>query len=227
MHLTLSLILILISSWPSPEKGNSIKGTELNVHQEDRLATTFDHVYSIKENRLIIDLLAEVNATLHFRVAEDMKSPGAYDRENKIVFFRRTEDINYHVLLEELFHAYQDQVISIGNLHFDQAHTNIEFEAKLYSDIIQLKYADFLVGELHLPLIILGCSSETYIEWISTITRQHSGNPDWPETQKRYYEFLQKFAEEKTAYEGEIDLKDQPVSMFSIFDPDELILTRK
>ncbi|MGB3465825.1 MAG: hypothetical protein WBA74_11165 [Cyclobacteriaceae bacterium] len=227
MELLHSFLIVISLFFSPPDKNDKITGTKLDEQQQLRLSAAFNQVYGIAENQRIVDYLAEADASLVFRMGNQMANPGAYDRANKVVYFRKEQDINYHVLLEELFHAYQDQVISIGTDHFDQAHINIEFEAKLYSDIIQMKYTDYLVGELGLPLLILGSSSEDYISWIGNITEGHTTYPTWNEMKSRYYEFLEEFSNEKTAYGTAIDLKDQPISLFSVFNPDTLIMSRK
>ncbi|MEL6558519.1 MAG: hypothetical protein AAFQ94_10060 [Bacteroidota bacterium] len=204
-----------------------IKLVELTEAQKFQLASTFEKVYSIEENKLIIDYLSDVNANIGFAMYPEMKSPGAYDRKKKLIYFRESNSINYHVLVEEFFHAYQDQVIGIGNHRYDQAFVNIEFEAKLYADIIQMKYTEYLVGELGLPIQILGSSSESYINWLKSATNNFSKAPDWPFMQRRYYHFLEEFSAEKTAYGKDIDYKDQPLSLFSVFNPDELIKSRR
>lgn len=208
-------------------KSSEVSLLELNEEQQIRLSTTFAQVYSIKENKIIIDCLSDVNARLSFVINPQMKSPGAYNRKNKQILFRESKSINYHVLVEEFFHAYQDQVIGIGSHRYDQAHANIEFEAKLYSDIIQMKYVDYLVGELDLPLLILGSSSDNYLKWLEIATTDFTNDPNWDFMQDKYYHFLEEFTAEKTAYGSTTDHKDQPISLFSVFDPDELIKSRK
>ncbi len=199
----------------------------LTESQRIKLSETFEKVYSIEENKQIIDYLSDVNAQVDFAINPKMKSPGAYDRKHKLIYFRDAKSINYHVLVEEFFHAYQDQVIGIGNHRYDQAHANIEFEAKLYSDIIQMKYVDYLVGDLDLPLLILGSSSNAYLAWLESATNEFNDYPKWSYMKKEYYYFLEEFAAEKTAYGANTDHKDQPISLFSVFNPNELIKSRR
>lgn len=216
----------LLTGNPSLET-EEIKLTELTEAQRFQLASTFEQVYSIEENKKIIDYLSDVDANIGFAMNPEMKSPGAYDRKKKLIYFRESNSINYHVLVEEFFHAYQDQVIGIGNHRYDQAFVNIEFEAKLYADIIQMKYTEYLVGDLGLPIQILGSSSEGYLNWLKSATNNFSKAPNWVFMQRRYYHFLEEFSTEKTAYGNDIDYKDQPISLFSVFNPDELIKSRK
>ena len=233
-HFCITVLSLLISSGVSETtdasgnlKIDSEKVLELTEDQKLKLANTFEQVYSITENKIIIDYLSDVDAMVGFAMNPEMKSPGAYDRKKKLIYFRESGSINYHVLVEEFFHAYQDQVIGIGNHYYDQALVNIEFEAKLYADIIQMKYTDYLVGELGLPLQILGSSSDGYLNWLKTATSNFSRDPSWLFMQRRYYHFLEEFSLEKTAYGNDIDYKDQPISLFSVFHPDELISSRK
>jgi len=87
---------------------------DLSQEQEVLLSQTFEHVYNIAENKLIIDYLSDVSAVIIFGLDSHQKSPGSYNRKKKLILFKDEKAINYHVLVEELFHAYQHQVITVS-----------------------------------------------------------------------------------------------------------------
>lgn len=65
-------------------------------------------------------------------------APGGYNPRTKKVSFSNNEDITSENLKEELFHAWQDAFYPGGiSQYLNAGKVNIEFEAKLYQDIIE------------------------------------------------------------------------------------------
>jgi len=59
------------------------------------------------------------------------------------------------------------------------------------------------------------------------MTNDFSKAPEWTVMKRKYYDFLEEFVKEKSAYNIGIDRRDQPISLFSIFQPDQAMLSRK
>jgi len=197
---------------------NKIGETEaLNEGQQLLLAKVYGQVYHIPENKKVIDLLSQHNASIRFVINSNLKSPGAYYKDRKEIHFKDDKSINYHVLVEELFHAYQFQVKKIDLKYVNYSKANIEFEAKVYSDFIQMKYMTYLVGDHDIPLVILGNSSKSYLRWLNQITNNFSTYPKWSRMQKKYFYFMEKFTQEKDAYNFPINKQNLPISLFSVF----------
>jgi hypothetical protein len=145
-----------------------------------------------------------------FKIDASLKTPGGYDPNTNTIKFRSTSDINYNSLLEELFHAYQHLIDNISE-HLVSPYlgrSNIEFEAKLYIDLIALLYDG---------TCCLGGQSNEYLQWLFSITNDGQTAPTWNEIQPYYYYFLELFKQEKPAYNFPTNLELPPNTLFLPF----------
>jgi hypothetical protein len=82
--------------------------------------------------------LVSNNVQLNFGMATGISAPANYDPRDKSVRFNGNSNITKDILKEELFHAWQDAHYSGGIWQYrETGKVNIEFEAKLFKDIIE------------------------------------------------------------------------------------------
>jgi len=112
---------------------------------------------------------------------------------------------------EEFFHAYQDMYYSGGiNQYVDKGRPNIEFEAKLFWDIVATKN-----GIPHTSLAIQ--DNDEYDKWVRNLTKGGTQVPKWEEMQARYVEFMRIFKVKAPQYNREEIPTMLPSAMLNIF----------
>jgi len=187
------------------------------MSKESKLKTVFNQLYGLEEHKKFITKLRS-RVKIKYRINPRQTTPGGYDPRNKSISFRSEDDINYYVLVEELFHAYQDYQVGLGKYVYSldkKGMTNFEFEAKLYADLVNLKHLDY-VTSVDPRLQMLGGSSQGYLDWISEITDNHFNYPNWDKMKGKYFQFLDKFEKGSPAYNAPIDFDLPPKTIFDV-----------
>jgi hypothetical protein len=179
----------------------------LDVQQNDNLKTAFNEVYKKCTNRFFIDALNENGFKFKFKIDASMTTPGGFDPATNSIKFRSTNDINYTTLQEELFHAYQHLTINIQPLLTPPytGRSNIEFEAKMYSDLVAVRYNQ---------VCCLGGQTNEYTNWLLLLTANGSKFPNWQDMQQKYFYFLEIFKLEKPEYNFPTDNTLLPITLF-------------
>lgn len=113
-----------------------------------------------------------------------------YDSQNKTISFVTDSEINTQTLKEELFHAVQDASYPGGIYQYGTCvRSNIEFEAKLYTDVSKLGCCsmfpnqDLIPENIRYDYVVMvnkirsegnsGFTSESYNYWVN-LFRQYS-----------------------------------------------------
>ncbi len=117
--------------------------------------------------KALYDALIERNVKLNFGMMTNT-APGGYKPKTGELLFSDNTSITSAVLKEELFHAWQNAYYSGGIAQYlNVGKVNIEFEAKLYQDIIEGEDALCCLafrGD-HIPAEI----KNSYYDWIESI----------------------------------------------------------
>ena len=77
--------------------------------------------------------------SLSFNILGSISEAAQYNVSNNTITFRNSSTINANNIVEELFHAYQNTIYAGGAgqySKFKPGWTNLEFEAKLFKDLI-------------------------------------------------------------------------------------------
>lgn len=128
---------------PQPEVHPLIRSHTLSTYQLDLLLKAFNDL-QVEGclQKALYDALIERNVKLDFGMKTGT-APGAYDPRTKKISFNQDESITSANLKEELFHAWQDVYYQNGIEQYGKdgqgiklpGYVNIEFEAKVFSDI--------------------------------------------------------------------------------------------
>lgn len=127
-------------SAPVPKKYSAITNSiSLDKTQTDLLEIALNEII----NKSCISgkpyyLLAQGNHKINFSMHSNSEFPAYYDASINTITFRDNSTINRLSLEEELFHAAQNYYYQGGTLQYaSTGFSNIEFEAKLFKDIIE------------------------------------------------------------------------------------------
>ena len=126
---------------------------------------------SISEDCATNKVLNTVWGNLSFNVNSSISNPAQYNCNNNTITFRNSSNINENNILEELFHAYQNTIYPGGTCQYSlgkPGFTNIEFEAKLFTDIYAVLYGGAYSASIGLP----GSIEDEYADWVRAITEQ-------------------------------------------------------
>lgn len=187
----------------------------LTDQQSNRLKEAFKQVYSIPINAKFLRELLNSGYKVKITINPNLSTPGGFSPSTNTISFRSFDDINYNVVLEEYFHAFQHYRIGIGKYN-NEGNANIEFEAKLYQDIVSRRHLEQL-AEMGLSFYYLGHSSSEYADWLIEITSNHTTYPAWSTIEDKYYDFIELFIQEKTVYASPIDYELEPTTMLYLF----------
>ncbi|MEP0985440.1 hypothetical protein [Ekhidna sp.] len=190
----------------------------LNLSQKNKLREEFKKVHSIPINAKFLDELRNNGYSVKVNINPALSTPGGFYPSTNTISFRSLEDIDYNSVLEEYFHAFQHYRIGIGKYSFGdkKGASNIEFEAKLYNDIVSQANID-LLAEMGESFFFLGGSSNEYSTWINQVTSNHTKYPTWQSIKDDYYNYMQLFTQEKPIYDFPIDYDLQPTTMLYLF----------
>ncbi|MGM0580192.1 MAG: hypothetical protein ACQETL_05905 [Bacteroidota bacterium] len=142
-----------------------------------------------------------------FKVDSSIDSPGQFNYSNSTISFKSTKNINLVTFGEEFFRGYQDLFYNGLGQYSNTGRSNIEFEAKLYYDLT------------HDGLCCENFNGETQIEyllWLENISNGFTHIPSWSEMSDKYFYFMEKFIEEKSAYNFPIDYNLLPNALLNI-----------
>lgn len=130
----------------TPIVNNILKTCYLNATQKNQLEQALASLISEGcLTRSVYDDLVEHGIKLDFKINSSLTAPASYSPVSKSVDFRSSTDIKSSNLKEELFHAFQDVFYSGGIAQYTSTgKVNIEFEAKLYKDIMAFPCCDAL-----------------------------------------------------------------------------------
>ncbi|MCF0075613.1 hypothetical protein LZD49_34390 [Dyadobacter sp. CY261] len=123
---------------------------------------------------------------------------GAYSPANKTIMFPNTSAISPQTLMEELFHAYQDNFYIGGtNQYVLSGRQNIEFEAKLFRDIFGV-----LEGGTGFSSLTVGPQyNSQYFTWLMAITDNGTKVPsDYSVISSQYFYWMDKFVQANPGY---------------------------
>ncbi|MEL7147263.1 MAG: hypothetical protein AAFO69_12895, partial [Bacteroidota bacterium] len=152
----------------------------------------------------------------------DQKNPGGYNPINNVISFRREDDICYNVLLEELFHVYQNEVEGLEKFTKGEepikGRSNMEFEAKLYADITNLVNQKLLLDELEVTFQYMGSNGRRYASWLKELTNDFTRYPSWQEMKRDYFDRMQEFIQEKSSYAFPVDKQLQPKTLLKVLE---------
>jgi len=113
---------------------------------------------------------------------------------------------------EEFFHAYQDMYYSGGiNQYVNKGRPNIEFEAKLFWDIVSSRSGN---GGTSLAIQ----DNPIYDKWINDLTHDGTQTPQWEEIQPRYFEFMNIFKVKAPQYDKEVIPTLLPSAMLNVLN---------
>ena len=121
--------------------------------------------------KTLYDALVSKNVKLNFGMyysPSENSAPASYNPSDKSVRFRDYNSITAENLKEELFHAWQDAYYPGGIWQYrETGKVNVEFEAKLYQDIIEGEDALCCLAfrGYHIPIEI----RNNYYDWIESI----------------------------------------------------------
>ncbi len=133
----------------------------------------------------------------NFKINASNPGPASYNPNNRALTFKSASTVTEEFLREELFHGYQDGFYLGGIAQYSNAgKSNIEFEAKLFKDLIG--YVSGYPGQVFgvpygNPL------HDEYVSWISTITNGFTKFPSILPIDKYFY-FLDAFKQSYTEY---------------------------
>jgi hypothetical protein len=123
---------------PTPKTNQILKTNYLNQTQTNLLETALSSL--INEHCMTqsaYNMLVNNVIKLDFKMNTLLSIPASYNPTSKSISFRSNSDINSASLKEELFHAAQDAFYPGGTAQYTSTgKVNIEFEAKLYKDIM-------------------------------------------------------------------------------------------
>ena len=191
---------------------------EMNDDQQNKLREVFKQIIGLPVHRKFVNILRS-RVKLKYRIDPNQDTPGGYDPASKTIKFKSQDYVNYYVLLEEIFHAYQDYVEGISKYAYSldrKGRSNIEFEAKLYADVTLYRNLDYVVGDLQLPVLILGSNTDEYLTWLKNVTSDHTKYPKWDDLKAEYYNRVEKFRQEKPDYNFPVDRTLQPKTFLHI-----------
>lgn len=195
--------------------------SNLTALQIAQLDLVFAQIYVIPIHRKFIYQLKK-GLSYKVRINTDQKTSGGYDPRSQTISFRSEKDINYNVLLEELFHVFQDQLEGLEKFTNKatqyKGRSNIEFEAKLYADLTNLVNQQFLLADLEITFQFLGSNKPDYAEWLIELTDEFKTYPSWETLEADYLSRLRKFVAEKPGYAFPIDEAIKPKAMLKIFE---------
>ena len=125
---------------PQPNDLSKILGNHnLTPAQLAKLETELDNLLNdCLQNHLFNQL--DNGPNINFYIDANLSSYAAYNPSNNDLSFRNEGEINSQNLMEELFHAYQNNIAYPGGTsqYTTVGRANIEFEAEVYSDILEL-----------------------------------------------------------------------------------------
>lgn len=181
----------------------------LDVQQNDKLKEAFNDVYKKCPNKVLIEALHQNGFKFKFKIDGNLTTPGGFDPVTNSIKFRSTNDINFETLQEELFHAYQHLSVSILTQMTSPylGRSNIEFESKVYHDVICYVTNSF-------PCALWGNDSDEYSTWIKEITSEWTKYPTWEKMQGKYYKLLEDFVRYNPNYNFPIDYNLKPAAIF-------------
>jgi hypothetical protein len=148
-------------------------------------------------NQAISDFLDNADVSLKFDIDPDIPHDGnaAYNAETKTVSFLNEDEITFNNLWEEMFHAYQDAYYPGGTSQYnDEGSLNIEFEAKVFKDLLKLGCCFAFHADNNDPLYqkIVG---DYNIEFLTAIRTTKNINQD------EYAKYIEYFGIYNTQYD--------------------------
>jgi hypothetical protein len=142
-----------------------VKDNLLDSVQSKLLEQAFGELTGVCSDEYIYNELVANNQKFNFEMDSSLPHPAGYDPASKTFKFRDNDAITSGKLKEEFFHAYQDFFYDGGIAQYaDLGRVNIEFEAKLYKDISNVKCCDGFNNE-DCPQKI----KDDYFDWISQL----------------------------------------------------------
>ena len=163
-------------------------------------------------NQKIYDILKDASFKFTFKIDPNIAGLAGFMYQDSSLVFRSVDGINDAGLWEELFHAYQHHFYPGGLEAFvDYGRSNIEFEAKLYRDM--LLNCCSLNNYPNIPVEILS----DYEKWVNETSDYQARVPNsFASIQERYWYFLDKFVE-FSPYNYPLDYH-LPDAMFHLFN---------
>ncbi len=151
---------------------------------------------------------------LCFKMGSSNDEEGGYQSGEGSILFNSDGSINLITFSEEFFHSYQHTYY--GSLPTQApffGRSNIEFEAKMYWDIVTQP------GPCCLAIRGVNAPVTEYWLWLSEISNDFTSIPDWNLMQDDYYYWLEKFVEFNPDYNYPIDYNKKPDAMLNFSGP--------
>jgi hypothetical protein len=143
------------------------------------------------------------------------KAQGAFSPATLTMTFKYESSIDYRILGEEMFHAFQNSYYPGGtNQYGDIGFSNIEFEHALFRDITAGSMSALAMSRSTDQVL-----KATYVDWLKSITQNDTKFPTsfTAEQEATYFYFLDKFRELYIEYNKPVNLGLKPGAMFDIF----------
>lgn len=168
-------------------------------------------------NRRMFSYFESNNIKFNFSMNSSTNGSAGYSYTTQGISFMNSSSISYDALQEELFHGLQDNFYQGGLQAIIQnnnyGRSNIEFEAKLYADILKV-----IRGE-GCCMTVQGNNSldNEYYEWIFDFTNEGTSLPNsYSEIQDQYFNYLEAFKSSYPNYSFPTDPNRQPQALFSM-----------
>ncbi len=136
----------------------------------------------------------------NFRIDPNSPTPASYNSFNNNLTFRSTTNIDEpDVVREELFHGYQNSFYSGGiSQYSNQGRSNIEFESKLYKDLLNLVEGNG--GGAFTGIAANNFAYDSYVLWLRELTSNFIKYPSVINMNKYDY-FLEAFKQSFPEYD--------------------------
>lgn len=170
------------------------------------------------------EFLVQNQVRLDFMIDPNTGAGGYSAASKKITFNSASTLDSESVLIEELFHAYQDHFYPNGISQYSRTtsgFSNIEFEAKFFQDLINFNFI-FSGG----TCCVMFPSSSTissddlilYQLWLDDITNSGTIFPEFDTISTAYFQWMQVFANTNVQYNFPINSTLLPEGAFSILN---------
>ena len=174
--------------------------------------------------RKMYDYLVQNQVRLDFMI-DSSTGAGGYSPTSKKITFNNTSTLSSSsVLIEELFHAYQDHYYSNGISQYNRTtgFSNIEFEAKFIRDLIQFGYNGYICCSIFVSTSTNYTNQDIldYQDWLDNITQYGTVFPDINSIQSSYFTWMNKFKNANSQYNYPVDNSLLPTAVFNLFSAD-------
>ncbi|ASZ11547.1 hypothetical protein KTO58_17280 [Chitinophaga pendula] len=190
--------------------------TTMMVQQVAILNRVLEQFLECCINKAFFNQMVTAGVKLDFKVTPMQLSEGGFKPIEMSVSFKGNSAINYDVLTEELFHAYQNLYYpgGIAGKHGTIGGSNLEFEAKLLRDIeIMKKFMPCC-----LTIQTTNEDNAAYFDWLRKITADVTKHPtDFSELQDKYFDFLELFKKSWPAYFLPTDPNLKPEALLNLY----------